>query len=474
MAPWKKRASVLLAAATLWAARVPTASAAPATQPARRPNVLVIIADDLGYADLGAQKLEPDIKTPNIDSIAAQGVRFTSGYVSCPVCSPSRAGLLTGRYQERFGHEFNPGPNPPGNFGLPVDQVTLADDLKAAGYRTGMVGKWHEGTALDRQPMSRGFESSYGFLGGAHTYVKLGEPTGKDPILRNGKPVGESEYLTDAISREAVGFIDQHKAEPFFLYVAYNAVHVPQEAPQKYQDRFSEVKDVHRKLMLAMLSAEDDGVGRMLAALKNANLEENTLIFFISDNGGPTALNGSSNRPLSGFKAQVWEGGIRVPFAVQWKGHIAAGQVVDQPVISLDILPTALAATGAPLSKPRPIDGVNLLPLLLHENNRAPHESLFWRYGGQRAMRQGDYKLVQIGQESPQLFDLKADVGEKHDLAAEQPQRAEQMFAAYEKWNGELAKPLWGDGQPRKLEKIARQETRRSKKTESPTTQPSP
>ena len=459
---WRVRLAAVAAAAAVWVGCGQRALAAPP----ERPNVVVIVADDLGYADVGAQGISKDVKTPNIDTLAANGVRFTSGYVSCPVCSPTRAGIMTGRYQQRFGHEFNPGPNTPENFGLPADQVTIADDFKHAGYATGAVGKWHLGFEEKLRPQNRGFDEFFGFLGGAHTYTNLEKVNPGTPIYRNDKPVAEPEYLTDAITREAAAYVDRHADKPFFLYVAYNAIHTPQAAPEKYQKRFADVKDEKRKLMLSMLSAEDDGVGVILHHLRKAKLEENTLIVFISDNGGPTANNGSLNTPLSGFKTQVWEGGIRVPYMMQWKGQIPAGKVVDQPVISLDILPTALAAAKVPLSKPRDLDGVNLLPLLQGKTDQPPHESLCWRMGGQCAIRQGDYKLVMIKAEPAKLFDLKADIAETHDLAAANPAVLAKLQAAYRQWDAGNAKALW---EPAREQKKAARAGRRNA-----TTRPTP
>jgi len=410
---------------------------------ATKPNVLIIVADDLGYADIGCQGVLKDLKTPNIDSIATNGVRFTNGYVSCPVCSPSRAGLLTGRYQERFGHEFNPGGNPPELFGLALDQVTIADALRKAGYTTGIVGKWHEGNRDGFWPTDRGFDSFFGFLGGAHTYTNNAELHGLKSIMRDKSPVSVPEYLTDAFSREAVDFIEKNHEKSFFLYLPYNAIHTPQEAPQKYQERFSEISDKHRRMALAMLSAEDDGVGRVLDKLREHHLEENTLIVFHSDNGGPTPANGSRNDPLSGYKGQVWEGGIRIPFLAQWKGKIPAGQVIDQPVIQLDDFATACAASGAQMPKDRVMDGVNLLPLMMGETKDRPHQILYWRFSPQWAIRDGDWKLVQFGKTPMQLFDLSKDVGEKRDLASSQPEVVKKLRAEFEEWDAQLMKPRW-------------------------------
>ena len=420
----------------------------PAASPAaastgRRPNIILIVADDLGYADLGCQGAK-DIATPQVDSLAANGVRFTNGYVSCPVCSPTRAGLMTGRYQQRFGHEFNPGPatQADANFGLPLGQKTIADDLKAAGYTTGMVGKWHLGYKPEFHPMKRGFDAFFGFPGGAHSYTDPKAESG-NPILRGLEPVDEKEYLTDAFGREAAAFIDQHAREPFFLYLPFNAVHTPNQVPERYLQRFASIENPLRRSLAAKLSAMDDAVGRVLEAVRKNHLDESTLIFFHSDNGGPTAGNGSRNNPLSGFKSQVLEGGIRVPFIMQWKGTLPAAQVYERPVISLDILPTAVAAAGGTVPADRGIDGVNLLPFLRREQSGSPHDKLFWRFGASHAMRRGDDKLVVQNGETPQLFNLVKDVAEKHDLAAEKPELLRELQSDYDAWNATLAKPLW-------------------------------
>jgi arylsulfatase A-like enzyme len=428
------------------------ASVMSASAAEQRPNIVVILADDLGYADVGAQGRLKDIRTPHVDSIAAGGVRFTNGYVSCPVCSPTRAGLMTGRYQQRFGHEFNPGPNASPNFGLPLDQVTLPQALRSAGYATGMVGKWHLGNRPEMHPTRRGFDEFFGFLGGAHPYNAVGG--GNNPLMRGTTPLESTDYLTDAFGREAAAFIDRHAADassadgkPFFLYLAFNAVHNPQQATEKYLARFPGVTDRSRRLLLAKLSALDDAVGIVLEKLREKKLEENTLVIFFSDNGGPTPGNGSRNDPLHGIKGQTWEGGIRIPFMIRWPGgHVPAGKVDDRPVIALDIFPTALAAAGA---HPTPangatFDGVNLLPFIIGANDARPHEALFWRYGPQWAVRAGDLKLVQAPDERrPQLFDLAADIGEKNELSAQRPQDVKRLRGLYDQWNAKNEKARW-------------------------------
>ncbi len=415
-----------------------------AADDAKRPNIIVIVADDQGYHDLGVQGGK-DIPTPHIDSLAKNGIRFTSGYVSGPYCSPTRAGLMTGRYQQRFGHEFNPGPAQEAseNVGLSLGETTLADRLKTAGYATGMVGKWHLGYAPKFHPMKRGFQEYYGFLGGSHSYFDYGGDK-LHPILRGTQPVNETGYLTDSFAREAVAYVDRHQKEPFFLYLTFNAVHTPMQATDKYLDRFRSIADERRRTYAAMTSAMDDAVGALLAKLRESGIEENTLIFYVSDNGGPP-VNGSNNGPLRGYKAQTLEGGIRVPFFVQWKGKLPAGKTYDQPVIQLDILPTALAAAGAPVSSDAKLDGVNLLPHLSGQTDQPPHEALYWRFGPQMAIRQGNWKLVQHpGSLGRELYDLAADVGESKNLADKNQAKVKELEAAWNKWNAELVAPAWG------------------------------
>jgi arylsulfatase A-like enzyme len=413
---------------------------------AARPNILVIVGDDMGYADIGVHGCR-DIPTPHLDSLAVHGIRCTSGYVSGPYCSPTRAGLLTGRYQQRFGHEFNPGPDPTGEIGLPLTETTLPDRLRKAGYATGMVGKWHLGNAEKFHPLNRGFDEFYGFLGGARSFFPLAAGKGGNAgvkMYRGREVVPEDQpYTTDTFAREATAFIDRHAQHEWFLYLPFNAVHTPMHATEKYLDRFAEVEPANRRTYCAMMAAMDDAVGAVLAKLAEHKLTENTLIFFISDNGGPP-VNASNNGTLRGFKAQTWEGGIRVPFLVQWPGKLPAGKVYDQPVIQLDIGPTALAAVGVSAADAR-FDGVNLLPYFTGEASGPPHESLFWRFGDQMAIRHGNYKLVNgRGAAGPMLFDLAADIGEQRDLLAAKPEVAKDLQARYDAWNATLEKPRWG------------------------------
>lgn len=420
-----------------------------------KPNILLIVADDLGYGELTVQGYTKDIPTPQIDSIAHNGTRFTNGYVSGPYCSPTRAGLLTGRYQQRFGHEFNLGQavNAGTPVGLSLNEKTIADRLKSAGYATGWFGKSHLGSEPPFHPQQRGFDEFYGFLGGAHSYVAKG--TGTNAILRGTEPVEEVGYATESFALETVKFIEKHKAEPWFVYLPFNAVHGPLETLAKYEDRFQAITDPKRRRFAALLSALDDGVGSVLAKLRELHLEENTLIIFHSDNGGPTPSITSGNGPLRGFKAQTWEGGIRVPFFAQWKGTLPAGKVDDRPVIQLDVLPTALAAAGVEVKPEWKLDGVNLLPYLKGENAAAPHEALFWRFGQQLAVRRGSWKLVkaQAGPgtgkasvEGAELYDLAVDIGETTNLAATNPDKVRELAGLWESWNGGLVDPAWTPG----------------------------
>ncbi len=446
----------------------------------RKPNIIVILADDLGYGDLGVYG-GTEIPTPNLDALARGGVRFTDGYVTCPICAPTRAALLSGRYQQRFGFEHNPGPEAQASprFGLPRTERTLAEKLKDAGYATGMFGKWHIGYKDELQPHRRGFDEFFGFLSGAHTYMP-GEGRGRrgagynEGIVRNGTPVEEKEYLTDAFAREAVAFISKHaaaqregKAPPYFVYLPFNAVHGPMEATKKYTDRFARITDANRRTYAGMLTALDEAVGRVLAVVKESGQEANTLVFFFSDNGGPTPQTTSSNKPLSGYKGQVLEGGVRVPFLMKWPaGGVPAGKVYELPVMSLDVHATVLAAAGhvvwdlnAPASRqhtdhPQPgmLEGRDLLPFVTAKGDRAkvgPHEALFWRMGNQWAVRKGDWKLLSQARANARqpgevrLYNLREDIGETNDLAAKMPEKVAELRAAYKAWNAGNIDALW-------------------------------
>lgn len=435
---------------------------------AGKPNVLVIVADDLGYADLGFQGCK-DIPTPSLDRLAAQSVRCTSGYVSHPFCSPTRAGLMTGRYQQRFGHENNPAWLPEDTkSGLPLDQITLPQLMKQAGYVTGAVGKWHLGAHPQFHPNKRGFDEYFGFRGGGHIYLE-GAKGGAEyniPLECNGQERPFDDYLTNILGREAAGFIERHQQKNWLLYLAFNAPHTPLSAPPELLAKFASIADEGRRAYAAMVHALDAAIGVTLARLDATKQRENTLIFFVSDNGGPdlSAKSGkpcfTDNTPLRGHKGQVYDGGIRVPFLVSWPAKLKPG-TYDQPVIALDFLPTAVAAAGGELPSDRKIDGVNLLPFLTGENSGAPHEALFWRSGGPGATyaaRMGDWKLVRLGKAAPELYNLGSDAGETKNLAAEKPEVLTKLLSAVEKWDRDNIQPVFGGPQKqKKTDKKAKQ-----------------
>jgi arylsulfatase A-like enzyme len=416
-----------------------------------RPNIVVILADDMGYADIGVHGCT-DIPTPNIDRIATQGVRFTDAYANGSFCTPTRAALMSCRYQQRSGNDDLDGVTGP----LPLGICTLPDRMRAAGYTTGMVGKWHLGGEDGYTPLDRGFDEFFGFLGGGHYY--LPNPKGKGsyyaPIFRNRQPVDEQRYLTDAFGEEAAAFLQRHREshEPLFLYLAFNAVHTPMQATSEDLQRFADIPNRQRRTYAAMLSAMDRAIGLVLDELDTSGKAENTLVTFHNDNGGPTtrnAVNGSRNTPLRGSKCETFEGGIRVPLCFRWPRVIRAGSVYAKPVITFDLSATALQLAGADTAQ---IDGVNLLPYVTGEKKGSPHEVLFWRSrtrNNNYAVRQGDWKFVHSteGTEHPgpnhtpardMLFNLADDVSEQRDLSAEQPEKLRSLQELYADWCDEV------------------------------------
>lgn len=414
---------------------------------AAKPNIIIILADDVGYGEFGFQNINHDIPTPNIDSIAKNGVRFTNGYVSGPYCSPTRAGLMTGRYQTRFGHEFNGGGGAGGaTFGLPITEKTIADRMKAMGYATAAIGKWHLGGPPQYLPPKRGFDEFYGTVANTSYFNPphfVDSRVSPDEV----KPVKDDKfYTTDAYADRAVDWLSkQTKDKPYFLYLPFNAQHAPLQATPKYLERFKNIEDEKRRTFAAMMSAMDDAVGRVLEQVRSMGQEENTLIFFFSDNGGPTSQTTSNNGPLRGFKATTSEGGVRTPACVQWKGKIPAGKVYEKPVIQLDILPTMIVAAGGRVDPDWKLDGVDLMPFITGNNSATPHETLYWRFGDQWAIRKGDWKLVasRIDKNVPRLINLAADIGEEKDLSSEQPEKMKELQADYQAWNAEQKDPLW-------------------------------
>ena len=476
-----------LGAAAFLCAAIFVAMPAASAQDGKRPNILFIVADDLGYGELGCYGGK-QIPTPHIDSLAAGGARFTSGYVTAPFCAASRAALLTGRYQTRFGFEFNPigARNAAPGIGLPVGEKTIADRLRDAGYSTALVGKWHLGGTAPFHPQRRGYDEFFGFLHEGHFFVPppwdgvttwlrrrtlphggkgrwispdsrivwsthLGsnehEYDTDNPILRSSQPVDERAHLTDAFTREACDFIARHKAQPWFLCLSYNAVHSPMQGADAYMAKFTHIADIHRRIFAAMLAHLDDSVGKVLAQIHAHGLAGNTLVIFLSDNGGPTKELTSSNAPLRGGKGELWEGGIRVPFIVSWKNQIAPGRDVDVAVASIDATRTALTAAGAlspenPAKPEATLDGIDFLPLLASEPPKRPDRALFWRVGKKNALRYGDWKLIREGG-NWQLFDLARDIGEATDLAAMEPERLREMSSLWDRWNAAQSEPLW-------------------------------
>ena len=419
---------LLICLCVLWSGGV-------SAQAAEKPHIVIFYADDLGWGELGCQG-NPQIPTPHIDSIAQNGVRFTQGYVAATYCSPSRAGLMTGKYPTRFGHEFNSVASP--KTGLSLKETTIADRLKGQGYATICIGKWHLGGGMDYRPAKRGFEQFYGTLGN----TPFIHPTQfvDSRVSPEVQPVTDDNfYTTDAYAGRAVEWLEENQSKPMFLYLPFNAQHAPLQAPAKYLDRFPHITDPKRKLFAAMLSGMDDAIGRVLGKVRDLGQEENTLVFFIADNGGPTKSTTSQNGGLRGFKTTTFEGGPRVPFLAQWKEKIPAGTVYDHPVINLDVLPTALTAAGGAVDPAWKLDGVDLLPYVTGTNKARPHKTLFWRFSPQWAVRHGDMKLVVSagGSGKPELYDLAADRAETKDLSATQPETVKKLQALYDAWNAE-------------------------------------
>ena len=498
---------------------VPRAHAAavlPAAPDSRRagaaqPNIILILADDLGYADVSAYP-GGRFPTPNIERIARSGALFTDGYATAPVCGPSRAGLLTGRYQQRFGFEYNNGPaerDVHDGLGLATGELTLAQLLRGAGYYTGMIGKWHLGSRPQFYPLRRGFDQFVGFLPGETSYIDprlpgvhmsfgpLGDATIREALERASAnreidtsgdgdfgrksarlaryfsrgPLNQivagpqrqvvhndDEYLTDYFGDRAVNFIDAHsrRRQPYFLYLAFNAPHAPHMVTAKYYDRLPQIKDHQERVYAAMIAALDDNIGRVLDAVRASGQAGRTLIIFASDNGCAAYFPGlCSCWPLRGGKLSYYEGGIRVPFMMSWPGHIPAGEVYGRMVSLLDVLPTALAAAGGVPPADRVHDGVDLMPYLTGRKAGDPHEMLAWRALPLEAIREGDWKLWEsTGGEDGRygryrlLFDLGTDLNEAHDLSASQTQQARRLAAELSHWSGGMMAPKWPTKRP--------------------------
>ena len=419
-----------------------------------QPNIIIIFTDDQGWADIGVHNADKDVKTPFIDQMANNGVSFRHAYVTAPQCMPSRAGLMTGRYQNRFGFEQNlDGP-------LPLDQPTLAERLQTAGYTTGLAGKWHlerilarawsrqqknalmekfPGDAQRYAPGGRGFdEYLFGNMNSYQaTHTSDGKPLAKNTSLR------DERYRIDVKSDWALSFIDRHAKDnkPFFLYLSYYAPHVPSQSTTKYLQRFDKVPDTTRRTGLAMIAAIDDGVGQIRDRLRKHKIEKNTLLFFISDNGAPLGekWNGSLNTPLAGEKGDLLDGGIRVPFLMEWPGTLRAGQILDQPVISLDVATTIFPLAGIETNDA--LDGEDLIPYVLGKQHQLSDRPLFWRWRDQAAVRQGDWKYIHYADGTRQLFNLRNETSEAANLINSHQHIAKKLAKQLDKWTTELVPP---------------------------------
>ncbi len=411
----------------------------PTVEAVTKPNVLIFYLDDMGWAQPSCYggTLAP---TPNMDRIAAQGVRFTNGYSSGCICSPGRVGLMTGRYQARTGHDANATTS---GRELMLDEKTMGDHFKAAGYTTGIIGKWHLGASERKYlPVSRGFDVSLGTIG------NLGEGKGPafyrgDKLLEDMEGIEKDSITSPFYAKEACRFLDMNQAKPFFLYLPFNAVHAPVVASQHWLDKFKHLEKRERDY--AALTAEaDEAIGTVMTKLRELRLEESTLVFCISDNGGASNL--AEQKGLRGHKWTVWEGGVRVTWMVQWKGKIDGGRVIDEPVIQLDVLPTALQACQVKPTGDKPLDGVDLLPLLQGANEKLDRNALYFRFGVQYAVRQRDWKLVKASQEmAPMLINLKQDPGEQFDLSETNPTKKAELQKLWDDWNADMLPPRWED-----------------------------
>ncbi|QHT65585.1 sulfatase [Rhodocytophaga rosea] len=488
--------AVFLITAFTYKDKTPGKKSLPASiQAATKPNIVVILADDLGYTDLASYG-NKIVQTPNIDALGKEGIRFTQAYSSAPICSPSRAGLLTGRYQQRFGFEFlvpqNTGQKPspeqmqkllafqakvgssrePGideeafnkiGKGLPESEISLAKLLKQNGYKTAIIGKWHVGETEGFYPQQRGFDYHYGFYSGLTLYSPESDPSvvdkhlpwalsesaawhrnGSNRLVRNNQDVDEKQYLTDKFADEAIAYIEQNKTNPFFLYLPFNAPHDPFQAKQSDFDKYPNVSDSTKRVYYGMITGLDNAVGRIHQKLKDLGLDKNTIIVFTSDNGGATYTRGTDNAPLRGGKLSHFEGGYSVPYFIKYPGKITAGKEYTLPVSNLDIFPTVAAAAGVKLPTDREYDGVNLLPFLNNQKQGAPHETLYWRSGYSKAIRKGDYKLYINERNGKQLlFNLAKDRSETKDLCAEHPEKVKELLADLKTWESKLQTPTW-------------------------------
>jgi len=416
------------------------------------PNIVLFFADDAGYHDFVFQG-GTEFRTPHLDKLAARSIRCTSAYVTASVCGPSRAGLLTGRYQQRFGFLEN---NVPGamsqrsglrgvDMGTPLDQKMLPEYLKPFGYRSMMIGKWHQGGADRFHPLKRGFDEFYGFRGGARSYWSYDKPphTHLNKLERGfGNFQEHAGYLTDALAEEACRFIRTNKDGPFLVYLSFNAVHSPMDAKPEDLAKFPQLTG-KRKTLAAMTLALDRACGRVCDLLEELGLAENTIVVFTNDNGGPTPDNGSDNGPLSGTKATHREGGIRVPFLFRWPARLKGGKTDDRPIMTFDLLPTFVAAAGGAPSQLKELDGVNLLPFWTGQAEGRPHAMLCWKMHTFAAIRDGDWKLIRLPDRPAELYDLAHDIGETRNLADRNPQIVRSLYKKLFDWELQLERPMW-------------------------------
>ncbi len=419
-----------------------------------KPNIILILSDDAGYADFGFQGSK-EIRTPNIDKLAKEGVVFKQAYVTAAVCGPSRAGLITGKYQQRFGFEEN---NVPGymdknnclnddEMGLPLSELTIGNHLKSLGYKTAYFGKWHLGNADKYHPNNRGFDEFYGFRGGARSYYEFNEDNPnyrhEDWLERGFKTYVESpKYLTDVLAEETNIFIEKNKSNPFFVVLAFNTVHTPMEAKKEYLKHFPNLKG-KRKELAAMALSMDEGIGSVMNKLKELNLDTNTLIIYTNDNGGPSDANASINKPLSGTKANHLEGGIRVPFIMKWSSYLPKNKEYKYPISTLDIVPTVYAVGGGVKDSLEQIDGVNIIPYVLGEQIQRPHKTLYWKKENRGAIRDGDCKLLRYPDRPAELYDIANDISEQKNLSQQHPERVKQLYKKLFQWETSLARPKW-------------------------------
>jgi arylsulfatase A-like enzyme len=462
----------------------------------RLPNILLIVVDDLGKSEISCYG-STTVITPHMDKLGDEGIRFADCYVTAPVCAPSRAGLLTGRYPERYGFETQPMEMYPNNLpsywigkymintgefvmdekprfppewqiqkqGLLPSEITMAELLKMRGYSTACIGKWHLGYSKDHIPNNRGFDYQYGFYGAFSLYSEKR----KDPdmvnyiqdsfsakhqwkmgrqetsaIRRNDKIIKERRYLTDAIKEEAIAYMAIHKKEPFFLYVAFNAVHTPFQVPRYYYELYENVPDENKRIYYAMVTALDDAIGELLEKLRSLGLENNTIIYLVSDNGGAAYTKATDNKPYKGGKLTMFEGGVNVPFFMKWKGKIPEGTVYRNPVSAMDIFMTNVLLAECQLPDDRVYDGTDLMPYLTGKNEGMPHENFYWKADHIHAMRNSEWKYLQSVRDGwIELYNIKEDKYEKIDLRNVRPEVLKQLQEQFDLWKKDLMQPLW-------------------------------